>query len=271
MKAIATIALTLVALPASAKEHHSSRRAMHTTRVHQRDASVAQPARVTRPCFHDPITIMRGTEEDRFTLTRCDGTATHEGVDRLSVLARPDAIPRPKHGPLPAGVRRIDARLAERLQQVADHFAGHASHAVTIHVVSGYRPNSVGSYHSTAQAIDFRIDGVQNERLVDFCKTLPDTGCGYYPNSSFVHLDVRAAGTGHVSWIDASGPGETAHYVASWPAPPAPNYSTEEKKGEETYVEKLARILPPLPIDEHPGRVMDGMINAKLDDVRLVH
>ena len=71
-----------------------------------------------------------------------------------------------------------------------------------MHVISGVRPNSVGSFHATAQAIDFRVDGVRNEVLVDFCKTLPDTGCGYYPNSSFVHLDVRAPGTGHVSWID---------------------------------------------------------------------
>ena len=265
MKAIATIALTLIALPAAAKDHHS-RRAMHMTRVHQRDASVAQPApRATRPCFHDPITIMRGNEEDRFSLTRCDGTATPEGVDRLSVMARPDSIPRPKHGPLPAGIRRVDIRLAERLQTVADHFT-HRGQQTTLHVISGYRPNSIGSFHSTAQAIDFRIDGVSNEKLVEFCKTLPDTGCGYYPNSSFVHLDVRAPGTGHVAWIDASGPGETPHYVASWPPP-----AEDNKQGDETYAEKLARILPPLPIDEHPGRISDDLLNAKLDNVRLVH
>jgi hypothetical protein len=32
-----------------------------------------------------------------------------------------------------------------------------------------------------------------------------------------VHLDVRDAGAGNVSWIDASGPGESPRYVAAWP------------------------------------------------------
>jgi hypothetical protein len=64
------------------------------------------------------------------------------------------------------------------------------------------------------------VAGVSNEELVAFCKTLPDTGCGYYPNSSFVHVDVRNPGTGSVTWIDSSGPGEAPHYVKQWPPPP---------------------------------------------------
>ena len=48
--------------------------------------------------------------------------------------------------------------------------------------------------HSTGRAMDFRIDGVKNEDVVAFCKTINDTGCGFYPNSSFVHMDVREAG-----------------------------------------------------------------------------
>jgi hypothetical protein len=59
--------------------------------------------------------------------------------------------------------------------------------------------------------------GVSNEQLVAYCRNVSDTGCGYYPNSSFVHLDVRAPRTGHVYWIDASGPGESPRYVAAWP------------------------------------------------------
>jgi hypothetical protein len=66
-----------------------------------------------------------------------------------------------------------------------------------------------------------RVTGVSNEELVAFCKTLSDTGCGYYPNSSFVHVDVRLPGTGSVSWIDASGPGEPPRYVTQWPPPEA--------------------------------------------------
>ena len=89
-----------------------------------------------------------------------------------------------------------------------------------ISLVSGYRPQSRGSLHQSARALDLRVAGVTNEELVAFCKTLPDTGCGYYPNSSFVHVDVRNPGTGGVTWIDASGPGETPHYVKQWPPPP---------------------------------------------------
>ncbi len=86
--------------------------------------------------------------------------------------------------------------------------------------MSGYRPQSRGSQHQTARALDLRVAGVRNEELVAFCKTLTDTACGYYPNSSFVHVDVRNPGTGSVTWIDASGPHEAPRYVKQWPPPP---------------------------------------------------
>ena len=55
-----------------------------------------------------------------------------------------------------------------------------------------------------------------NGELFKLCRKLIDVGCGYYPNSKFVHMDVRP-GTGHPFWIDASGPGEPSKYVDSWP------------------------------------------------------
>jgi len=131
-------------------------------------------------------------------------------------------------GELLPGIKQADEGLLSRLQAVASQYRGRK-----LFVVSGYRPASVGSYHKLARAIDLRVDGVKNEDLVTFCRSLPDTGCGYYPNSSFVHVDVRPRGTGHVYWIDASGPGETPRYVASWPPPkhapaqeiPAPDHA----------------------------------------------
>jgi hypothetical protein len=274
-----TLTILLVALPSAAAaaddspqaRHHNKHHvvkartptAMHTTHVHDKDASAAHhlaPPVVKqtppRPCLHEPVSIARGLEEDHFALTHCDGSATQEGVDHLSVLARADNVLRPSgslHGVLPAGMHRIDARLVERLQQVADHFGGahHQNQRVSMHIISGFRPTSVGSFHATAQALDFRVDGVRNEELVAFCKTLEDTGCGYYPNSSFVHLDVRAPGTGHVAWIDASGPGESPHYVTAWPPPPEPT--------NEDFAAKLARVLPPLPVDEHPADVRSSI------------
>ena len=112
------------------------------------------------------------------------------------------------------GVRLLDKGLLTRVNAVARRFPGRP-----ISLVSGYRPQSRGSLHQSARALDLRVAGVSNEELVSFCKTLADTGCGYYPNSSFVHLDVRNPGTGPVSWIDSSGPGETPHYVKQWPLP----------------------------------------------------
>jgi hypothetical protein len=38
---------------------------------------------------------------------------------------------------------------------------------------------------------------------------LDQVGVGYYPNSSFVHVDVRSQNT---QWVDRSSPGERPEY-----------------------------------------------------------
>lgn len=182
------------------------------------------------PCMKDPVEIVRGPEVERFELTSCEGVVAPLAVERLSVLVRPGAAARPTApaaelakapgAELAPGVRRVDVRLVGRIQAIADHFGKPGSPA-KLFVISGYRPTSVGSMHASGRAIDFRVEGVKNEDVVTFCKTLEDTGCGYYPNSSFVHVDVRDPGAGHVTWIDASGPGETPRYVPVWPPPAA--------------------------------------------------
>jgi hypothetical protein len=127
------------------------------------------------------------------------------------------AVPRDRrtHDPvvtLAEGVRTLHPRLVRMLQQVVDHFPGH-----TVELISGYRPYSRdGSRHAHARALDFRLAGVSRELLRDFVRTLPDAGVGYYPNSVFVHLDVRDADEGRAFWVDYSGPGETARY-GRWP------------------------------------------------------
>ncbi len=183
-----------------------------------------------RTCTKPPVEIVAGGESATLSLTRCDGKPAPLAVEHLSVLARPGGSARPKitveamakvHGnEFAPGVRRIDARLVERLEQAVEHFRK-AGQPTKISIVSGYRPRSAGSFHQSGRALDLRIEGVTNEALVAFCKTLPDTGCGYYPNSLFVHMDVRDAGAGHVAWIDASRPGEAPRYVSSWPPPAA--------------------------------------------------
>lgn len=194
------------------------------------------------PCHTASISIDRnGLENDSFSLVDCKGKPLDTAREKLSLLARPWGTPRPvieppkkakktvKHGKDKPGetvadngeiapnVRLLDPGLLTRIDTIAKHFKD--KH---ISVVSGYRPRSRGSLHQTARAIDLRVVGVSNEEVVAFCKTINDTGCGYYPNSSFVHVDVRAPGTGSVTWIDASGPGEAPRYVAAWPPPPEP-------------------------------------------------
>ncbi|MBK8252261.1 MAG: DUF882 domain-containing protein [Polyangiaceae bacterium] len=105
--------------------------------------------------------------------------------------------------------KAVDPRLAYLIGLVSDHFGGR-----TIHVVSGYRPFSKKQYtphsnHNLGKAMDFAVEGVPNTVVRDYCRTLRDAGVGYYPNSTFVHLDVR---TGKAYWIDYSRPGEPPKY-----------------------------------------------------------
>lgn len=105
----------------------------------------------------------------------------------------------------------VSPRLIRLLVQVSDAFGGRP-----LHVVSGYRETSTASKsrHKTGQACDFYVAGVPNEALVGYLRTLPRVGVGYYPNSTFVHLDVRAK---TAWWTDVSAPGEAPRYVPeSW-------------------------------------------------------
>jgi hypothetical protein len=223
------------------------------------------------PCAKDPVEIIRGPEVDRFELTKCDGTVAPLAVEHLSIAIRPGGAARPtapvaelakKQGAeISHGVRRVDPRLVSRIQSVVDHFSKPGAPA-KVFVISGYRPQSVGSMHSSGRAIDFRVEGVKNEDVVAFCKTLTDTGCGFYPNSSFVHVDVRDPGAGHVTWIDASGPGETPRYVSTWPPPHMTHLdrvSTQRLADEGATLLRANRPLdsesPPEPVDEHPADV----------------
>ena len=199
------------------------------------------------PCLHAPVDVTRGGEEEIFALTKCDGSVAPLAVEVMSIVVRPGSAAKPtapiadvaakaakeKSDDLAPGIKKLDERVIERMQLVLDHFAKPRM-TPKLFVVSGYRPSSKGSFHAMGRAIDFRVEGVENTDLVAFCKTLPDTGCGYYPNSSFIHLDVRDSGAGHVAWIDVSGPGDKPEYVATWPPPP--------KGDEEDPVKLLAKL-----------------------------
>jgi uncharacterized protein YcbK (DUF882 family) len=133
---------------------------------------------------------------------------------------------RDEHGKIPAAALRSferlmrqgessegrhppDPRLLALVAIVSNHFGGKA-----LEVVSGYRAYTPTQYtarsnHNEGKALDFRIRGVNNEELRDFCLTLHNAGCGYYPNSTFVHLDARGT---KAYWVDFSHPGEPPQY-----------------------------------------------------------
>jgi uncharacterized protein YcbK (DUF882 family) len=150
-----------------------------------------------RPGF---VRLVRGTEKLETQLLTKHGRLVPSALPGLSRMLR--------FAPTDTKLA-IDPRLATLLGMVSDHFGGR-----TIHVVSGYRPYSPTQYtkhsnHNLGRAIDFNIEGVPNTALRDFCRSFRNAGVGYYPNSTFVHMDVRTA---KASWIDYSRPGEAPRY-----------------------------------------------------------
>lgn len=164
-------------------------------------------------------------ERARVVLTRCNGQADPSGLERLSHLAR---SLRTQNG----ATLELHPRLLQMLQKVASRFPGRR-----LEVISGYRPHPAGrdgvSNHTKGRAIDFRVAGVSNEVLRDYCRAeFEDAGVGYYPNSVFVHLDSRDRGAGKAFWVDYSRPGEAPRY-----GPLLPRHAADP--------DELAEILPP--------------------------
>jgi uncharacterized protein YcbK (DUF882 family) len=222
--ALSVSALALLLTPSMASASTHSEKVHRTARVD------------SQTCAKPAVEIVAGPESATMSLERCDGQAIQASVDKLSVLARPVGTAKPKEiaskgaevGP---GIRRLDDRIAERLEAVADHFRkdGEATRIVIV----APKSRSAGSYHASGRAIDFRIEGADSDAVAAFCKTVQDTGCGFYPNEGFVHLDVRDAGTGHVSWIDISKAGEAPKYVSAWPLPESKSESKSETAKNE--------------------------------------
>lgn len=109
------------------------------------------------------------------------------------------------------GGERVPTRLLELLSQVSDTFGGRP-----IRVVSGFRESSyvAESKHKTGHAIDFSIPGVPNSAVRDYLRSFKNVGVGYYPNSSFVHFDVRNHNS---NWTDYAGPGQPPRLTPNAP------------------------------------------------------
>jgi uncharacterized protein YcbK (DUF882 family) len=160
-------------------------------------------ARARRPSRHGPVELYSiNTKEVLLLRLRDDRGRPLKGVQR-----RFDKFLRCHHT---NAQHAMSPRLVRLLYQIGRQFPGRR-----VEVVSGYRHPRVAknphSPHMKGQACDFRIAGVSNTALRDFLRrNFEKVGVGYYPNSSFVHLDVRKDRSAF--WIDYSGPGERAQY-----------------------------------------------------------
>jgi hypothetical protein len=184
---------------------------------------------VTCPFWRVPQPVVfegPGGDKLRIALLDCEGDISVQALDQLSVLGRQPGTPAPRL-PLPMvpasetqasgewvdGVRLFHPRLVWLLQQIALTFPSRS-----ILIYSGYRRDARStSRHLRGRAVDIAVKGVAKERLFVFCRSLRDTGCGYYPNQPFVHVDVRTASEGSGVWVDISRPGRPSAYVDYWP------------------------------------------------------
>jgi hypothetical protein len=127
-------------------------------------------------------------------------------------------------------------------------------------------------------ACDFRVAGVKNTELRDYLRAgFQKVGVGYYPNSSFVHLDMRKDKSAF--WIDYSGPGERAVYsenaqsdVTSGkaetykPTKIDSNWAAEDEGGGDDGADEAS--TPPSgpgggPVDDVNNRLAGGVQSAK--------
>ncbi|WP_437753130.1 DUF882 domain-containing protein [Sorangium sp. So ce1389] len=193
---------------------------------------------VQRPKRPGWVRLVRGAERLDLQLLTSKGRLVPKALPKLSRLMRAS----------PTASIPIDPRLATLIGMVSDHFGGR-----TIRVVSGYRPYSPTQYtphsnHNFGRAVDFMVEGVPNTVVRDFCRGFRNAGVGYYPNSTFVHLDVRSD---KVYWVDYSRPGEPPRYEGARGSVGADEAARDVPLSaeEEVYGSGQPRATPPQPVN----------------------
>ncbi len=148
------------------------------------------------------VTLYRIATQERLKVTLTDQV----GRVRPQALARRARFLRPRNS---TKKMRPEARILALLAETAGHFSGR-----TIQVVSGYRVaggyTSNESRHTRGAAMDIRIEGVAHRALCDYLRHFKNVGVGLYPNSGFVHFDVRDK---NAYWVDLSSPGRKPSYL----------------------------------------------------------
>lgn len=155
------------------------------------------------------VTLVRGERRERVRLVdygEKDAEAPsprvlRSGLEALTRVLRREGV----DGDLE---READPRLALLLAMLSDEFGGRP-----LVIVSGFRDaeryTEESSRHVASAAADLRIAGVPERTVWETCRRIRGTGCGYYPRSTFVHVDARE---GRKQWVDWSGPGQRPRY-----------------------------------------------------------
>jgi hypothetical protein len=237
--AVSLAALALCLAPSVAQA--SPKQGVKSSRV----ARVAKE----RPCSKRVVEVVSGKESATFALAKCDGSASAEGVDQISLLARPSGVSRPKeslaalgkaHGSeLAPGIRRVDTRVVERLELVVDQFRKTGQAERIVLAPSTPSPRVSSTRRGMARALDFRIEGVTGEALASYCKTLRDTACDPSPRATFVRMALRGSAAAHLTDVDAPADSTPPSHAVTAPVP-----------------SESAAKLAPLPAADHPAASM---------------
>jgi uncharacterized protein YcbK (DUF882 family) len=160
-------------------------------------------AKVPKPPKNPPVVLFTVNHKETFSLRLRDsqGKSIKGNQKRFDKFLRCHHTEK-KHA--------MNPRLMRVLYQTGRHWPGRQ-----LEIVSGYRHPKVAknprSPHMKGLACDFRVEGVTAQDLRDYLrKNFEKVGVGYYPNSTFVHVDMRKDKAAF--WIDYSGPGERAVY-----------------------------------------------------------
>ena len=151
------------------------------------------------PASPGTIKLVRRGEEVEIQLVDAERRVIRESLTTLGAAMR-------RHDD--DAVQAASPRLALLLAKISDE---HGGRKVTL--VSGFRAaggrTRETSRHTLGRAADIRIQGVGNRGLWERCRRINHAGCGYYPRSTFVHVDARRTRT---QWVDWSRPGRRARY-----------------------------------------------------------
>lgn len=147
------------------------------------------------------VTLTVRDQRATIRLVDDEGRVLEAGLRKLAEWMHPDPL-QAAGGPMP------HPRLALLLARISDHFGGRP-----IQVFSGFRQargrTTETSRHVAGRAVDIMVGGVSKRTLFEFCRSLGNTGCGFYPRSLFVHVDAREA---PAQWVDWSRPGRRSRY-----------------------------------------------------------